>query len=244
MHAGIFAAVMVFCWQAFLVSRVHNGNWTSLFCTGNKVEVPAEAAVGLARSCDAWGYDGQFYRLIARDPVFARGWQRYVDDPRLRYRRILVPSSAFVLALGQDPWIDAAYVGCILFSVFLGVYWTGRWFAQQGKSGALGLVFLLVPATSTSIDRMLVDAPLCALFAGYALRIAEKKPAWGILTCATLVRETGVFLAIASILEELRSGNWTRAIAAGLTQIRRSCGSHLYTQTRRLREPRRFSRVR
>ncbi|MBL8233624.1 MAG: hypothetical protein JNL98_34325 [Bryobacterales bacterium] len=223
MLAGTFAALLVFSWQSLLVSRVHNGNPTILFCTGSTVEVPADAAAGLARSSDARGYDGQFYRLIARDPVFARGWQRYVDDPRLRYRRILVPSAAFVLALGQDAWIDGAYVACILFSIFLGVYWTGRWFTRQGRSGALGLTFLLVPATLTSMDRMLVDGPLCALFAGYALRIAEKRPAWGIVTCAPLVRETGVFLAIASFHAEIRLGNWRRALIVGLTQIPALC---------------------
>ena len=52
----------------------------------------------------------------------------FVDNPRLRWRRILVPALAWLCALGQSDFVDSAYFGVLLGFVFLGAYWLSRYF--------------------------------------------------------------------------------------------------------------------
>lgn len=218
-QAALLAAILVIVWQAAVVRAMWGGNWTGLFCAGSQVEMPAEAARGLFRVPDSGGYDAQYYRLIARDPFFVRGYQRYIDDARLRYRRILLPLAAHAISFGQDRFVDAAYILCVLLSIFFGVLWTGRWFEQQGRNGWYGLLFLVVPAVLTSIDRMLLDGPLCALFAGFAWKLTKGERPWSILLCAPLMKETGLFLAAAVCVTDLRSRRWKSALAVMATQL-------------------------
>ena len=89
-----------------------------------------------------------------------------MDDPALRYRRILVPMLAWALALGRDSGIHAAYFATILGFVFLGVYWLARAMELGGRHPAWGLMFALTPAALVSMDRMTVDVALAAFAAG------------------------------------------------------------------------------
>jgi hypothetical protein len=222
-RAAILASILVLCWQALVVAYLWDGVWNGLFCTGSRTEVPAEAAAGLYRVPDSNGYDAQYYRLIARDPFFAHGYQRYMDDAALRYRRILIPFASYAVALGRAQYIDAVYIVWILVSVFAGVLWTGQWFEQRGRSGYYGFLFLLVPAVLTSIDRMLLDGPLCTMFAGFAWKMSKGERPWSILICAPLVKETGVFFAAALCLTDLRSRRWKSALTVAATQIPALC---------------------
>ena len=72
---------------------------------------------------DEFGFDGQYYRIIAHDPFLTRGYLRYIERPVMRYRRILVPFLAFALACGRQPYIDAGFIATILLFLSLGVYW-------------------------------------------------------------------------------------------------------------------------
>src|SRR4029077_6363110 len=96
------------------------------------------------------------YHLIAHDPWMTRGAVTAMDDPALRYRRILVPALAWSFALGRDSWIHATYLAVILGFAFLGVYWLSRAMLIQGRHPAWGLIFLLMPGTLVSMDRMTV----------------------------------------------------------------------------------------
>jgi len=99
-------------------------NWTALFCTGDRLWQPRGLAETVWLFKDSAGYDGQMYHYIAHDPFFQRSFDRYVDAPRLRYRRILLPGLAYLLAIGQGRFIDAAYIGLVLASISLG--WLAR----------------------------------------------------------------------------------------------------------------------
>lgn len=99
------------------------------------------------------GYDSQFYHWIAHDPWLDRGLAPFVDTPQLRWRRILVPVTAWAAALGRDQWIDAALLGQQYVWAYLGGFWLGPW-------------FLLVPAVLTSMDRLTVDLAFAALCCG------------------------------------------------------------------------------
>ena len=58
-------------------------------------------------------------------------------------------------------------------------------------------MFVLMPATLVSMDRMTVDVALAALTVGFVLYSSDEGPRWKlllILACAALARETGLLL--------------------------------------------------
>ena len=158
------------------------------------------------------------YHYIAHDPVFIRGFDAYVDAPRMRYRRILVPLAAQWLAFGNDDRVDGTYVAVILMAVFGGGYWLAMYCALLGYSAAWGLTFVLIPATLISMDRMTVDAALAVLCVAFAVFVMRGSR-WGlyvVLVAAALVRETG-FVLIAAYVIWLASQRKFRQAALFLT---------------------------
>ncbi len=78
-------------------------------------------------------------RRASRPPFFEKGYSKGFDDPRFRYRRILTPLAAYLLAAGQRDWIDASYIFVVFASIFLGTFWSSRYLAGHGRSPAWGL---------------------------------------------------------------------------------------------------------
>ena len=198
---ALVCALCLFLWQALTVHYNYSGNWTGLFCTG-ALYAPPPLPEKLYIFPNSVGYDGQAYHYIAHDPFFLRGFARNIDSPRLRYRRILVPALAFLLAGGQDRAIDVAYMSVVLGFVLLGAYWLGRFGTLNGYGPWLGLAFALVPAVLVSIDRLTVDVALAACCAGFALYSRQWAPwkLYGVLVAAALSRETGLLLVAAGVL--------------------------------------------
>jgi hypothetical protein len=190
---GLIAVLATWTWQFLTVHYNYGGNWTALFRIRPGMPVPDFLkSENLYIFYNSEGYDGQVYHLIAHDPWMRKGSAGAIVDASFRYQRILVPALAWMLALGRDSRIDAAYFAVILAFVFFGVYWMSRLATRIGRTPVWGLVFLLAPATIVSIDRMTVDIALAAFAAGFAC-YAERAPAWRvlvILTCAALTRET------------------------------------------------------
>jgi hypothetical protein len=206
------AALVVFAWTAARIHYAFRGNWTAVFCTGATFRVPPGLEPGTYRF-KGGGYDGQFYRYLAHDPFLQKGYSAYVDYPLLRFRRVLVPLAAWLLAGGQPRWIDGAYVAVEMLFVALGVYWCARLLARRGRSPLWGLLFVVLPATLASFDRMLVDGPLAALFAGFLLYCEERRwtRVWVLAMLAALTRETGLLLAAALVTDRLWRRDWRQA---------------------------------
>jgi hypothetical protein len=188
---------LVFAWLWLTVHVNYAGNWTALYCTGALHGMPASlAAEHIWQFPDSNGYDGQTYHYIAHDPWMRDpGLTASVDNPRLRYRRILVPALAWVVAMGRPAWIDPAYYAIILLWIGAGVYWTAAFCRDSGRAAAWGLLFLCVPATLIAMDRMTVDVALAALtvaFAYYLRRLSWRL--FVVLAAAMLARETGALL--------------------------------------------------
>ncbi len=184
-------------WEALTVHFNYRGDWTALYDIGAQLQLPPElAAEDVYRFPNSAGYDGQFYHLIAHDPFLARGYTRFVDNPGLRWRRILVPALAHLVVFGDDERVDSAYFAVLLGFLGLGVYWTSRYLGRVGWRPAWGALFVAVPATLTSIDRATVDVALVALCAGLALYTFEEREGrlWVVLALAPLARETGLAL--------------------------------------------------
>ena len=207
------ATLLIFGWTTLRVHYAFHDNWTAVFCTGTVFPVPPDLFSGTYRFDGLAGYDGQFYRYVAHDPFLHKGYWHHVDAPRLRYRRLLVPLAAWAFGWGERRWIDRSYIAVEMVFVALGVYWCARLLTRRGRSPAWGLLFMLAPATLASFDRMLVDGPLTALFAGFLLYCEEEKwgRVWVIAMLASLTRETGLFLPAALMIDQLLRGHWRRA---------------------------------
>ena len=196
---AVLAAVLIVAWQWATVTANYGGNWSALYCTGAiQRRPPLVASEKIYLFANSPGYDGQFYHYIAHDPFLRSGLQSYVDNPRYRYRRILVPLLAYGLALGRPEWIDPAYELVFLLSIGLGVYWSRRFVRQTGLAAAWGLTFLLMPAIPIAADRLVVDAGLAALTAAFlCYGPAASWKLFLVLACAALTRETGLLLVLA-----------------------------------------------
>jgi hypothetical protein len=219
---GLMAATLCFGWLYFRTHYLYNGNWTSVYYTGATWRIPPElASEHIYRFPGVVGYDAQLYHLIAHDPLFKKGFDRYLDDARIRYRRILVPGLAALLSFGNSNWVDPAYVAVVLASIYLGAFWLARWSDTHGLSTAWGFLFLAMPAALVTMLLMIVDGTLAALTVG-AFFYAERQNQvrlFLVLACAALVREIGFFLVGGYCLWLLFQRKPLRAIAFGTAAI-------------------------
>ncbi len=212
---ALAAAALALGWWVLTVHYSYGGNWTGLFCTGSLMpHPPALDSENIYFIPNSYGYDGQAYHYIAHDPWFQRGFANYIDAPRFRTRRILVPLLAWAVALGNDARIDRALIGMVLAFVALGAYWSARLAQEFGKPAWLGALFLLTPAVLVSIDRTLTDGALAAFCIGFVLYF--RRSAWGqlwlVCALAGLTRETGIgLIAAACIYLLIRRDLWRAA---------------------------------
>jgi len=210
---ALLGVLAVFAWTTAKVHYTCDGNWTAVFCTGANLPIPPDLRE-TTYLFPGDGYDGQFYRYLAHDLFQQKGYFRYIDSPRYRGRRVLISALAWVLAFGQARWVDTSYIVVEMFFFGLGVYWTARILQSRGRSPYWGLLFLVVPGTLATIDRMLLDGPMTAIFAGFIWYLEQRR--WGIvwLLCAAalLTRDTGLFLPVAVALDRLLHRDWRRAV--------------------------------
>jgi hypothetical protein len=238
-RAAVVAVIAVLCaagWMALNVIALYEGNINGLFLTGTTAPVPPILDAGHTyRTNDPKGYDGQFYHFIAHDPLILRRFLDFVDNPRLRWRRIGLPGLAAVLAFGNDAFVDWAYVALELGFLFLGTFWLGLYAMAQRLPAMWGLTFLAIPAVAVSVDRLTVDLPLAALCAGLAVfasgraepqeikaKESERRGRWiviAMLCGAALFRETGMLIVAALCLSRIFQRDWRGACAAVATAV-------------------------
>ena len=218
---ALLSAALCLAAQALTVHYNYQGNWTALFQTGpRRPTPPALEFENIYKFEKTRGYDGQFYHYVAHDPLLTKGFSKHVDDPRLRWRRILVPGLAFLAAGGQPRSLDTAYLGVTLFFVFLGTYWLARYCLLHGTHLVWSLCFLVVPAVAISVERLTVDVALAALCVGFAVHAV--RPSWilgGILVLAPLARETGIGLVLVCGLAGLVKRSWGLTAAAAVSTL-------------------------
>jgi hypothetical protein len=208
---ALVAMAIVWAWQALTVHFNYHGEWTGLFCIGDKKPLPpAIAAEHPFLFVNTYGYDGQFYHALAHDPWLTRGYAESFDAPLMRSRRILMSALAWLAAFGRDKSIDRGLIGVSLLFIGLGAYCTARLSAANGRSPWWGLFYIALPPVLTSIDRTLTDGPLTALVVGFLWFAHERRwiPLWIVCALAALTRETGMGLAPAAALYFL----WRRDI--------------------------------
>lgn len=212
--SALLCLAIGFTWQALTVHYNRGGNWTALFLSGSRFPVPpALASENVYVFPDSAGYDGQMYHYVAHDPLLRHGFPKFVDSAQLRYRRILLPAMAFLLAFGRQGAIDGCFIACNLLFLFCGAWWIGRYFVLSGLNPAWSILFVATPAAVTSLDRLTVDLSLTALAMGFAYyaKIESRWRLYAVLVCAGLSRETGTLLIAAYCLSRLVQGRFARA---------------------------------
>jgi hypothetical protein len=216
---GLACLLLAFAWQLFIVGSLDKSSWTALFNTGNQYAPPLSLQSEHITISDNSGYDAQFYHYVAHDPLLRQDLRHNFDNYPFRYSRILVPALAYLVALGIPDRIDTAYLAVVLAFVGLGGYCVSRYALAYGYPAATGLSFLFVPATLTSIETLVVDVALCALFAAWlTFREQGWRKAFLIMMLAPLVRETGAVLilavAVGAILQRRWAGLATAIVAS------------------------------
>jgi hypothetical protein len=144
------------------------------------------------------GYDGQFYAIIALDPV-SNHTKIALDNPAYRYRRILLPVIAHVLGRGNQRAILNIYA---LLNIVAWLVLAGIWWVEVGASTERGaLVWLACMLSLGALDSVrlsLTDLP-GLLFLILAARALDKKSPWFAalwFLAGGFVRETAVFAAV------------------------------------------------
>lgn len=233
--AGFSCALLVITWQSLTVRYNYQGQWSALFCTGSKTVIPPiVAAEHPYEFTGAAGWDGQIYHAIAHDPWLRRGSVPYVEAARLRYRRILIPALAYVLAGGNDRLVDPMYRFVIVLFVGLGAGWLALLMQAKGKPAVLGLIFLILPASVASIDREAIDVgllSLCCAFVVYTRHFESPKILYIVLLLAGLVRDTGLLLVAAYCIWLLLQRD-VRKSAAYATAAVPAIGWYLFVNSR------------
>jgi hypothetical protein len=198
--SAIVCLCIGFAWQALTVHYNYGGNWTALFVTGSRYPPPPSLAFeNLYVLQNSTGYDGQMYHYVAHDPLMRHGFAEFMDSARSRYRRILLPALAFLLAGGRQTAIDECFIGANLLFLWLGAWWLSRFLTLSGHHPAWSILFVLTPAALISLDRLTVDLVLTALCIGFAYYAKVEVPGalYAVLVLAGLSRETGLVLTAA-----------------------------------------------
>jgi hypothetical protein len=216
---GLLGIGAVLVWWQFSVWGLYGGNWTGLFCTGTKFQVPAPLEFEhVYRTPGSAGFDGQFYHYAAHGPLLGEKFAAVMDEPRLRYQRILVPALAWLLALGKQQYIDRALFLVTLAFVFAGVVWLARLLEDRGVHPLWSLLFLLVPGVTIAVERMTVpDLALTALTLGFCVHLGHG-PSWKLywlMMAAAFTREVGVFLCAAYCVSLLFERRFRTALLFG-----------------------------
>ena len=215
---GLLAVTLALGFQFLTVRYNYGGDWTALFYSGGRFTQPRTIPTAY-RFAGSFGYDGQFYRLIAHDPGMRADVAQYLDDPRYRYTRILVPALAYALVLGNHAFIDFAYIAVILCFTFGGAYWMAALAQRRGWRVWTGLAFLLAPATLIGIERLTIDVAMAALCVAFVV-LRRASAGWLVaLAGAALCRETGYLLIAAGCGTLLYKRQWRDSLWTALTAV-------------------------
>lgn len=210
--------VLVAWWPAFIVAALYI-LWIALLVILRGYTVLDFVHLGTVwsehKASGTWGYDGQFYYQLARDPWHA---YQFMDNAPYRYQRILYPLLVFVFSLGNAalvPYCMLLFNGiAIVASVaivahILQKHQVSHWFGL-----ALGLYFGQLAAFTFDTAEPFMVFLLCL-----GIWFLQEKRVWlGALFMglAALTRDTAVFFPLAYGVVFLFQRRWRDIIPIAL----------------------------
>ncbi|HET9111835.1 MAG TPA: hypothetical protein VFN78_13480 [Ktedonobacterales bacterium] len=195
----------------FVFARLWSfGGDVSRFALASTHFIPAQAAhaVGLAAQTHGYGYDGQFYYLLALDPFSPHAvlpGARF-DIAAYRAQRILYPLVVWALSLGGRPALVPIMLVVVNLAVVIAIGAMGALLARRvGVRPLWGLLVAFYPGLLVSVAGDLAEplAMACALGAILCvLRHPQPRWVWAtvLLSLAVLARETTALVALALFL--------------------------------------------
>lgn len=194
------------------VAHKHPGDMRSAALLGQKLYHPP-AVAGIPASTD-WGYDGQFYLILATDPLVLRPeTAEGLDNPPYRAGRMLVPLSAWLLALGHAGAATYLYLFVCWIGGWLSVPVAARYLQVQGHSPWWAWLLLPSVGLMASTLRCLPDGMGLLLFlvALYCFQRHRYAATTGWATLATLARETSWLANLGLAYEQIKSRRFDAA---------------------------------
>lgn len=145
-----------------------------------------------------WGYDGQYYYMIAVDPVNAR---YYMPQPSYSYQRLLYSFTARLLALGNVDLVPYTLILINLLSMIFGTVMVAAWLRRKNTSPWFALVYAGYSGAFLSFQRDLTEPMAYALMAAgiYVLDFGGKRRillAGLLFALGTLTRDKAAILPL------------------------------------------------
>ncbi len=159
----------------------------------------------------SWGYDGQFYYQIARNPL---GAAPYMDNAPYRYEHFLYPLLVWLLSLGQTPPIPYMLLLVNLVSIVASVEIVALLLKKNGLSPWFSLALGLFYGLAAGLTFDTTEPFTCALLCLGVWSLDKKQWAWGALWMglATLSRETAVLFPLCLAAWFLWTRHWKEAL--------------------------------
>lgn len=163
-----------------------------------------------------WGYDGQFYYQIARNPL---GAAQFMDNAPYRYQHFLYPLLVWLLSAGQAPLVPYMLLLLNLLAIIISVEIIARLLSKSGLSPwfslALGLYYGM--AVGLTFD---TTEPFTCLLISLGFWFLNKRQLvisaiW--MGLATLSRETAVLFPLGLAAYSIWKHEWKDAI--GFTSL-------------------------
>ncbi len=206
----VFMLAVVFGLSLFVLHTYERvgegrGGWTKLIRFGAEFETRALPRLQgvdhyvFHSPASRLGYDGQFYAQLALDPTLRDpAFDRALDNPSYRARRIGLPALAYGLGAGNPTWIIQAYALANLgFWFVLAITLLALLQPWDPRKAACLAAALVTGGALTSMKHSLTDLPAAALImTGLALG------SWGggaTLAASILTRETSLLAAFAQL---------------------------------------------
>jgi hypothetical protein len=158
-----------------------------------------------------WGYDGQFYYYVARDPSTAAS---FLDNPSYRLRRIAYPLVARALALGNEAAVPLAMLVVNVVAVAGGTELLARVLASRGLSPWYSLGFGVSFGQLASVTHQLGD-PFGSAFLALGIwafargRFTAMAAAFGV---AALSRDSLALVPIGFVIGFVLTRRWRAAL--------------------------------
>ncbi|MEE2777329.1 MAG: hypothetical protein VYE73_11300 [Acidobacteriota bacterium] len=163
------------------------------------------------------GYDGQFYSILATDPLFLDpATTEAIDNPTFRGRRVLLSLAAWILSGFGESRAAVVYILLTWLGALASIIITGCWLISIGASPLWTLALWLNVGIFVGVTRVLVD-PAATAFVLLAVVTWERRgfslAPW-VAAAAALTRETALLVAPAMAVDAWRSGRRRDAVAA------------------------------
>ncbi len=153
---------------------------------------------GFPYAARGWGYDGQYYYMMALDPVNARN---YVHDPTYYYSRVLYPLTARLLAFAQPKLVPYTLILINLVSIVWGTVMIAAWLRRKHAPPGFALIYAGYSGMFLAFQRDLTEPMAYALLATgiYLLEFGGRRRVLLAGLCfalSTLTRDKAAILAL------------------------------------------------